>query len=377
LGVLLLRVEPHYPVVEHRTATEFVLNFRCLHHLLWLYPFEACLGEKGDIIMHGEIPTGTEKTSCETRESQTRYKTDSDGGKSHVEKIQNKVDNTLSSKDTQTSFGRNADSRFPTDVSRKNMDYVGERAFGDMSAELNTFLQSTRVDKERKLSICTDPVTGAQTEVAVFLQHSETEKPFQAELRVDQNGITEIVLPEPKEYILRLVFTRKNTEKVREGYQARGTFGVFPRMIQENGGEIPLTVARTKITSDGENRYTEITSDGENRYVELLDIPSDESVVERAKTRNIPSLAEAVKKLGMDPAGTVEIMEWNYNPWHATDIPQDRQTDLLLAKPGDGTLAVGILQWYEKYLSRGFGHGSSETVTGITREAPSRLSWKS
>jgi hypothetical protein len=24
-------------VVEHRTATEFVLNFRCLHHLLWLY----------------------------------------------------------------------------------------------------------------------------------------------------------------------------------------------------------------------------------------------------------------------------------------------------------------------------------------------------
>jgi hypothetical protein len=30
-------LEPHYPVVEHRTATEFVLNFRCLHHLLWLY----------------------------------------------------------------------------------------------------------------------------------------------------------------------------------------------------------------------------------------------------------------------------------------------------------------------------------------------------
>ena len=37
LDLSLLPVEPHYLVVEHKTATKFEHRFGCLHHLLWLY----------------------------------------------------------------------------------------------------------------------------------------------------------------------------------------------------------------------------------------------------------------------------------------------------------------------------------------------------
>jgi hypothetical protein len=36
-------VEPHYLAVEYKSAAKFVLKFRCLHHLLWLYPLNTIL----------------------------------------------------------------------------------------------------------------------------------------------------------------------------------------------------------------------------------------------------------------------------------------------------------------------------------------------